>query len=260
MLLRTLFFFFSLYPLLSYSQLNINLNDMDLEDIEIPPLSALEPLKYFAPQKTFPDDREAVFEKKGGIHEKFSKATYPKISDENIIWRESYLPSKNESYYLYFALGFGNISFDGSLSSNNNPAVDFNLLGIYWPKFNKKFMVGVVLDLTVNEFSIAQTTTNIYQPAVSLSMNYFFGQNIGSGLFARLDLGLGSVAFLKDEPTVYVLDYIIGGTMLAGVGYGIPISQETRLLINLDFIKKFQTYNNGPNGSNLGILSTGVLF
>jgi hypothetical protein len=157
-------------------------------------------------------------------------------------------------------VGFGNISFNGSINATDGPAVDFNLLGIYWPKFNKKFMVGVVLDLTVNEFSLANTTTNIYQPAVSLSMNYFFGQNIGSGLFARLDLGLGSVAFLKDEPTAYVLDYVIGGSMLVGAGYGIPISKETRLLINLDFIKKFQTYNNASNGSSLGILSTGVLF
>ncbi len=259
MLFRTLFFLLALQPLLLYSQININLNDLELEDIEIPPITDLETLEGFGAQKTYPPDKTAAFEARGGINEKIPRSTYTQIPEEEILWKENIYPSKNESYYLYFSMGYGNITYNGSMSFLN-PALDFNLFGVYWPKFNKKFLVGMIVDLAINEILIETTTTQIYQPALSLSLEYFFGQNIGSGLFVRTDFGFGSMAYLENKSNAYVLDYSLGASFLAGLGYGIPLSQETRLLINLNYQKKVQTFNNAPNGSDFGLISAGILF
>ena len=262
MLSRILFLFLVLHPLLSFAQKDINLNDLELEDIEIPSLSDLEVLEQGKTPYHYPPSKDVVLEKKGGIHEKMPKVFYPEKPgmEEKINWSENVLPSKNESFYLYFSAGYGNISYYGSISSTNNPALDLNLFGVYWPKFNHSFMVGMIFELTVNNFSIDQSSANILQPALSLSMEYFFGQNIGSGLFARWDLGFGSVAYLKNETSAYVLDYRLGPSMLIGTGYAIPFSHEARLLINLSYVKKVQTYENASNGSDSLLLTGGILF
>jgi len=263
MLSRILVFIFLIYPLLSFSQKDINLNDLELEDIEVPSLSDLEILERDLSPKFYAPSNEIVFEEKGGIHEKLPKPNYlekSKTLEEEITWRENILPSKNEPYYLYFSMGYGNISYTGSLPTTNNPALDFDLLGIYWPKFNRNFMVGMVLGLTMDELNIGESSTIVSQPTASLSMNYFLGQNIGSGVFARLDLGFGMVATLADEPDAYILDYKLGGSMLIGTGYAFALSQENRLLINLSYKKMLQTFNNSFNGSDAYILSGGLLF
>lgn len=263
MLSRILFIIFLLFPPLSFSQKDINLNDLELEDIQLPSLKDLEILEKDQAPKYYAPTTEVVLEAKGGIHEKLPKANYldkSRAIEEKINWNENIFPSKNEPYYLYFSLGYGNISYSGSLAPTNNPALDLDLLGIYWPKFSQNFMVGMILGLTMNEFTIGKSTVFVNQPALSLSMNYFLGKNIGSGIFFRFDLGFGSVATLKDETNVYVLNYSLGGNMLVGTGYAFALSQETRLLINLSYNKKLQTYNNSFNGSDSTILSAGFLF
>lgn len=263
MLTRTLLFFILCYPLVSFSQKDIDLTDLELQDTEIPSISDLSVLEDSLSQKKYASSTEVTLESKGGIHEKLPKPSYPegnKTLEEKISWNGEVLPSKKESYYLYFSAGYGNISYTGSMPTTNAPALNLDLLGIYWPKYNQKFMVGMVLGLNLNELSLQESRVMVYQPALSLSMNYFFGQNIGSGLFARLDLGFSSIATLKDQADAYILDYKLGGTMLIGTGYAFPLSKETRMLINLSYNKNISTFNNTSNGSNLWVLSAGVLF
>lgn len=263
MLSRILFLIFLFYPLLSFSQKDINLNDLELEDIELPSLSDLEILERDHSPKYYAPTTEVVLEGKGGIHEALPKPSYlekSKTLEEKITWKENILPSANESHYLYFGAGYGNISYSGSLSPTETPALNLDLLGIYWPKFNQNFMVGMVLNLSTNEFTIEDNSVWVYQTSLSLSINYFLGQNIGSGLFFRLDLGFGSIATLEDQPDAYVLDYKLGGSMLIGTGYAMALSQESRMLINLSYNKKLQTYNNSLNGSDALIVSAGILF
>lgn len=263
MLSRALLFFFLCYPLLSFSQKEIDLTDLELQDIELPSMSDLETLEQDQLNKNYSPSTEVTLETKGGIHEKLPRPTYPEENrtlGEEISWKEEIFPSKNESYYLYFSAGYGNISYSGSMAPLDTPALNLDLLGIYWPKYNQKFLVGMVLGLNLNELSLEESTVLVSQPTLSLSTNYFFGQNIGSGLFARLDFGFGSVATLEDQSDAYVLDYEIGASMLIGTGYAFPISNEARLLINLSYNKNIQTFDNSENGSDMTILSAGLLF
>ncbi len=226
-------------------------------------MSDLETLEQDHFYKNFAPSTEVTLETKGGIHEKLPRPTYPeenKTSGQEISWNEEIFPSKNESYYLYFSAGYGNISYSGSMAPLNTPALNLGLFGIYWPKYNQKFMVGMVLGLNLNELSLSESNVMVTQPSLSLSTNYFFGQNIGSGLFARLDLGFGSVATLEDQSDAYVLDYKLGATMLIGTGYAFPLSTESRLLINLSYNKNIQTFKNYENGSDMTILSAGILY
>jgi hypothetical protein len=263
MLARTLLFFSLCYPLLSFSQKDIDLTDLELPDIEIPSISDLSVLENSQTHKEYASSTEVTSESKGGIHEKLPKPSYPegeKAQEEKISWKGVVLPSKTESYYLYFSAGYGNISYTGSIPTTNTPALNLDLLGIYWPKYGQNFMVGMVLGLNLNELAVEENTVIVTQPSLSLSTNYFFGQNIGSGLFARLDLGFASVATFEDQSDAYILNYELGATMLIGTGYAIPISAETRMLINLSYNKNISTFNNINNGSDLVILTAGVLF
>ena len=67
----------------------------------------------------------------------------------------------------------------------------------------------------------------------------FFGKEIGDGLFLRGDLGIA-----KANLTVntffgeYTAETDTGVGYLLGVGYGIPVSEESRVLLSLNVSNK----------------------
>ena len=63
----------------------------------------------------------------------------------------------------------------------------------------------------------------------------FFGSEIGDGFFIRGDAGLAQI-IVKDDFSTTTSDRGFG--YLVGVGYAIPVSDESRILVSVNFSDK----------------------
>ena len=97
-------------------------------------------------------------------------------------------------------------------------------------------MLGVIINAVGDSYEISGNKVSIYQYLYSASGMYFFGPNIGSGFFLRGDAGVAQYAISYSGPSSTgstISDKSKAGFgILAGGGYAIPISPETRMLIN----------------------------
>lgn len=159
-----------------------------------------------------------------------------------------------ESWYTYWALGGASIDYDPdtnrimeeaeSIPGVSRTKISLDLLGFYWPLKDNRTMVGFVANATSDSVTDGVTTLTISQNLFGLSGMRFFGSEIGDGLFMRGDVGFAN-ATVKAERTgcnsngCYTLSAQdssdTGFGYLLGIGYGLPISSGTRILLNLNF-------------------------
>lgn len=154
------------------------------------------------------------------------------------------LRSKNEDWYIYFGLGFGSVRYNNKDlqdaldtlkddSSISHVTVVLDLIGFYYPVFNHSSMIGFVMSGVGESFERNSEKVSIYQYQYSFSAMRFFGTNIGDGFFLRGDIGPTRFRVEAENSQVSVSDesdWGLGFTL--GGGYAVPVSRDTRLLLN----------------------------
>jgi len=204
------------------------------------------------------------------------------------------LPSQNESWYIYTGFGVSPIAYDPSIdeainafAKNDSSSVAFymNPIGFYFPLGKHRSMIGVtssiIFDRYHNDSYFNETdTTEVTQSAdlvfwqfsIAASYFYFFGENIGSGWFARADVGISSfwgnleVTYRANEENRQgknqTYSYNPGIDGLLGGGYSWPISLWTRILVNVNY--QYQSAMDKDTGvlysNNILIASLGFIF
>lgn len=165
----------------------------------------------------------------------------------------AFIPVQNvkaevESWYTYWSLGFADVDYPGNLNTVmeqvdalpgiSRYTIGMDLFGFYWPLADQKTMMGFVVnvvsdtldDETYNEsFSI---DSYLY----GFSTMKFFGSEIGDGFLLRGDIGLtyAETSYTYGS-TTYTDTSDTGLGYLVGVGYGIPVSGSSRVILGLNY-------------------------
>jgi hypothetical protein len=160
--------------------------------------------------------------------------------------------SKNdvESWYVYFGMGYANVGYTDELNDffvDRNRVVDqsrlsmgMDLPGVYFPLNDQRTIVGFAFNASVDIYS-SKYDSDSYIAATSgqwsVSAIHFTQALIGEGPFLRTDLGWGKFSLEDDDGVKPLQGYEVSGpSVLAGVGYGIPIrGGGTRILLNVNY-------------------------
>jgi len=170
-----------------------------------------------------------------------------------------------ESWYTYWGIGWASNSYSGEVGNVLESAKDdgldhvslsLDMLGFYWPlPGNPKTLLGFVVNGTGDRYDGGKDDwVQVNSYILGVSSMHFFGREPGAGFFIRADLGMAvfSVSSSGDDSENSDIGY--GG--LIGGGYGIPVSEGTRILININYAYKHAA---GDTVGSLGI-SVGGLF
>jgi hypothetical protein len=159
-----------------------------------------------------------------------------------------------ESWYTYWAIGGASIDYGSDVNRLMDEAeaipgvsrtkLAFDLLGFYWPVKDDRTMIGFVANTTSDSVTDGATTLTITQNLFGLSGMRFFGSEIGDGVFLRGDAGFANATIRAESAgctssgcyTLSAQDSSdTGFGYLLGIGYGLPISSGTRILLSLNF-------------------------
>ena len=170
-----------------------------------------------------------------------------------------------ESWYTYWGIGWASNSYSGEVGNVLESAKDdgldhvslsLDMLGFYWTlPGNPKTLLGFVVNGTGDRYDGGKDDwVQVNSYLLGVSSMHFFGREPGAGFFIRADLGMAvfSVSSSGDDSENSDIGY--GG--LIGGGYGIPVSEGTRILININYAYKHAA---GDTVGSLGI-SVGGLF
>jgi hypothetical protein len=167
-----------------------------------------------------------------------------------------------EDWYTYWAFGFVDNQYHDGLESDldwlesqpgvrrSSGAVD--MLGFYWPVADR-LNLGFVISGSFDGFQTPIGDGQINQYLYGASVMRFFGKEIGDGFFLRGDLGFSKA--VMDVETFfgnYYAESDFGLGYLFGVGFGIPVSEESRVLLS------FNVSNKDIDGENWSSVSFNI--
>ena len=174
--------------------------------------------------------------------------------------------NRQENWYMYWGLGTSRVTWPGEFNdvielldarpfvSRTQKSID--MLGLYKP-INPNTMVGFIVNGAFDALEVEGESMQVTFATYAASAQYF-PEEIGKGMFGRVDIGPAvglvhqkiGVAQFRDE-TLYA-----GLGFLVGVGYAHPITDGTRLALNVNYaIRRME----GESWKTLGI-SLGGLF
>ncbi len=169
-----------------------------------------------------------------------------------------------ESWYTNWGFGYPFISYpeaDRVILDElenlgaDNVALTLELLGFYAP-IGTQTIVGFTVNAWGDVYSLAGEDLTITSYTFGASAMHFLQNNIGDGLFIRADVGPSRLVLdlnTSQGNSSNTSNWGIG--FLAGGGYGVPVSRETRILFHLNYsIRRIE----GENYGNLGIEITGL--
>ena len=174
------------------------------------------------------------------------------------LWTTSFAQAGVETWYTYWGLGFANLNYTGNIDNDidslkanagykHDTSMSADLFGFYWPVFEQNTIMGVVLNGATDNFRSSSLNIDLSVTASQLSYStmYFFGAEPGDNFFVRGDIGLGRIgATATDSNNISVSGATNTGIgVRLGCGYGILVSEESRVLITLLFGK-----NNSDDG------------
>jgi len=153
-----------------------------------------------------------------------------------------------EDWYTYWSFGFADNSYPGGLDSaldtiESWSGVDrmqgaMDIFGFYWP-VQDKLNLGFVISGSWDRFETPLGDVQLNQNLYAASVMRFFGKEIGDGLFLRGDLGIAKATLETDTIFGSFDDESDTGLgFLLGIGYGIPVSEESRVLLSLNVSNK----------------------
>jgi hypothetical protein len=171
--------------------------------------------------------------------------------------------NKIESWYLYFALGYGKAYYPtllqeavdalGNASEVSHVSISIEVPGVYWALRDNHTILGGSLNGTGDRFETSGRSIQINHYLLSLSSLHFLTGEIGDGLYVRGDVG---IAWLNIQSSAGIgATSSAGFGALFGGGYSFPVSSETRLTLNIHYSSKWvegDTY--GALSVNLGVL------
>jgi hypothetical protein len=170
--------------------------------------------------------------------------------------------NKMESWYTYWGIGYADISYHSELEQRINnetdtPGIthvpfDLDILGFYWP-MNHQTIVGFIVNMFGDRYENVEY--HQYDGFLYSASIMYFPNNIGSGFFTRGDFGAAKIRIHCTTCGVTEFtDWGIGG--LIGGGYAIPVTDGTRILLNVNYALR---RTEGDITKTLGI-SIGGLF
>lgn len=166
-----------------------------------------------------------------------------------LLWWPLQSMAAEEDWYTYWSFGFSNNSYPGGMDSflsglEAQPGVDraeiaIDMLGFYWPIADKTTL-GFVISGTADAFTTPIGDFQINQYLYGASLMKFFGKETGDGFFLRGDLGFAKASISTDIGSggIYTIESDTGMGLLFGVGYGIPVSEQSRILLSINVSNK----------------------
>jgi hypothetical protein len=170
--------------------------------------------------------------------------------------------NQQEDWYTYWGLGISKVTWPEELNDGikliaampgvSRTQLNLDLLGFYKP-INPNTIVGFIANGAADRLEIEGewVQVNLYTYAASAQ---YFPEEIGKGMFGRVDIGpaFGTVEASGEESE----SSDPGFGLLVGVGYAHPITDGTRLALNVNYaIRQIE----GDSWKTLGI-SLGGLF
>lgn len=169
-----------------------------------------------------------------------------------------------EPWYTYWGIGWASNTYPSEVEDVldlakdvgfDNVTISLDLLGFYWPlPARSNTLLGFIVNGVGDRYSKGGDWIQINSYLLGLSTMQFFGTEPGAGFFARADLGTAwfNVSNSEDDSENSDLGY---GVLLGG-GYGIPVTEGTRILLNVNYTLR---HAEGDNVNSFGI-SVGGLF
>lgn len=169
-----------------------------------------------------------------------------------------------EPWYTYWALGFSHHTYESDVQSFVDEAQGMSgtfdraegsddTFGFYWPT-DKNTLLGFVISSNSDIITEVETDSpnslgemfsefpyfsgvsdyvTIRQTLYGASAMHFYGDEAGDGFFVRADAG---IAQLKVESKIDApISSATGYGLLGGIGYGWPVSEESRLLLGISY-------------------------
>lgn len=149
-----------------------------------------------------------------------------------------------EDWYTYWSFGFSDNTYPNELdvlldTLESLPGVDrtqgaADMFGFYWP-VQDRLNLGFVISGTWDSFQTPIGDMQLNQYLYAASVMKFFGKEIGDGFFVRGDLGFARAVLNVDSSIgSFNSESDTGTGLLLGVGYGIPVSEESRVLLSFN--------------------------
>lgn len=170
--------------------------------------------------------------------------------------------NKLESWYTYWGLGYANPTYPDEiedlldqiedLDDVDHITVALDFLGFYWP-LQERTILGGIINAFGDRYDIAGQELQLTGFTIAFSAMHFLTNRIGQGLFVRGDIGPTRFALDVEGEDTETTDWGLGG--LLGAGYGIPVSEGTRILLNVNYA--FRRVE-GENVNTLGITLGGL--
>ena len=170
--------------------------------------------------------------------------------------------NRQENWYTYWGLGISRVTWPGEMNDTvkllaalpgvSRTQLSLDLFGFYKP-INPNTMVGFIANGAADRLEVGEESTqvNLYTYAASVQ---YFPEEIGEGMFGRADIGLALANAEISGQGSETSDPGFG--LLVGVGYAHPITDGTRLALNVNYaIRQIE----GDSWKTLGI-SLGGLF
>ncbi|MDH5547887.1 MAG: hypothetical protein OEZ43_20100 [Gammaproteobacteria bacterium] len=165
-----------------------------------------------------------------------------------------------ESWYMMWGMGAAlpqypaadQATIDGYSNSGSRQGVNMDMLGFYWPTTDW-MITGFIVNAAADNFKLDNGDTFLSSRGIlGASTMIFLGGKIGSGLFIRADAGFGSIAEKLngiDQKTGQ------GFGALGGLGWGFPVSNESRVMIGLNYASIYtrNTLYSAPSLSVYGL-------
>ena len=150
-----------------------------------------------------------------------------------------------EDWYTYWSFGFASISYPGdvgaifddidALPGVSRSTFTMDMFGFYWPMANNQTILGVVVNNASDNLSDSTTTFALNQYLYSFSAMHFFGAEPGDGFLVRGDIGSSSAVMSVTGGGWSGSDESDSGIgFLAGIGYGLPVSSDSRIIFSLN--------------------------
>jgi opacity protein-like surface antigen len=147
-----------------------------------------------------------------------------------------------ENWYSYWSLGIADHQYEEPLDSTiksidavpgvSRSEVAVDMLGFYWPVGDQSStIVGFVINGSADRLDDSYDYIQINHYLYGASVMHFFGQEPGDGFFVRGDFGIAKASVTDSFGYSSTSDS--GTGYLIGIGYGIPMSSDSRLLLSV---------------------------
>lgn len=150
-----------------------------------------------------------------------------------------------ENWYAYWGLGSSSNSYSNefddvfsaleSLPGAERTQIALDMFGFYWPLNNSTTIHGFVVNSVSDRVDIGNEYIALNQYIYAYSIMRFFGSEVGDGFFIRADVGIAE-AIIETNYDSVVSESGVGA--LFGVGYGITLSKESRILLNFNIANR----------------------